>query len=65
MIVALREGAARVKQRVADRGDAGPKLQDALQDLGGSAWMEIVPKAKGAQGLTVAPRRGVVERPVA
>ena len=44
-MTALLEGAVRVKKWWAARGDAGPTLQDALQDLGVSAWIERVPKA--------------------
>ena len=41
---------------------AGPKLQDALKDLGVSELIEIVPKPKGAKGFTVLSRGWVAER---
>lgn len=62
VIVALLEAAVRLKKLFADSGYAGPKLQNALQDLGVSELLEIVPKAKGAKGFTVLSRRWVVER---
>ena len=62
VIVALLEVAASVKKLFADSGYAGPKLQEALQDLGVSELIEIVPKPKGAKGFTVLYRRWVVER---
>ncbi len=61
MIAALCEVAASIKKLFADSGYAGPKLQDALQDLGVSAVIEIVPKPEGAKGFTVLSRRWVVE----
>ena len=62
MIALLLEVAASVKKLFADSGYAGPKLQDALKDLGASELIEIVPKPKGAKGFTVLYRRWVVER---
>ena len=62
VIVALLEVAVSVKKLFADSGYAGPKLQDALKDLGVSELIEIVPKPKGAKGFTVLYRRWVVER---
>ena len=62
VIVALLEVAASVKKLFADSGYAGPKLQEALKDLGASELVEIVPKPKGAKGFTVLYRRWVVER---
>ena len=43
----------------ADSAYAGPKLQDALKDLGRTELIEIVPKPKGAKGFTVLSRRWV------
>jgi len=62
VIAMLLEEAASVKKLFADSGYAGPKLQDALKDLGVSELIEIVPKPKGAKGFTVLYRRWVVER---
>lgn len=62
VIVTLLEVAACVKKLFADSAYAGPKLQDALKELGVSGLIEIVPKAKGAKGFTVLSRRWVVER---
>ena len=50
------------KKLFADSAYAGPKLQDALKELGVSELIEIVPKPKGAKGFTVLSRRWVVER---
>ena len=61
-MVTLIEVAVRVKKLFADSGYAGPKLQDALTDLGVSGLIEMVPKAKGTKGLTVLSRRWVVEQ---
>lgn len=58
----LLEVAVSVKKLFADSGYAGPKLQDALKDLGASELIEIVPKPKGAKGFTVLYRCWVVER---
>jgi transposase len=45
----------------ADCGYAGPKLRDALKDLG--RWtVQIVKRFDTAEGFEVLPRRGVVER---
>ena len=45
----------------ADGGYAGPKLRDALKDLG--RWtVQIVKRADTAKGFEVLPRRWVVER---
>ena len=60
VIVVLLEVAVSVKKLFADSGYAGPKLQDALKDLGVSGLIEIVPKPKGAKGFTVLYRRWVV-----
>ena len=38
-----------VKELFAVSAYAGPKLQDALKELGGSELIEIVPKPKGAR----------------
>lgn len=62
VIAMLLEEAVSVKKLFADSGYAGPKLQDALKDLGVSELIEIVPKPKGAKGFTVLYRRWVVER---
>ena len=62
VIRALLEVAVGVEKLFADRGYAGPKLQDAVHALGVSELIEIVPKPKGTQGFTVLPRRWVVER---
>ena len=62
VIMALLEVAVCVERLFADRGYAGPKLQDALKELGVSELIEIVPKPKGAKGFTVLSRRWVVER---
>ena len=62
VIVALLEVAVCVKKLFADSAYAGPKLQDALKELGVSELIEIVPKPKGAKGFTVLSRRWVVER---
>ena len=62
VIAMLLEVAASVKKLFADSGYAGPKLQEALKDLGISGLIEIVPKPKGAKGFTVLYRRWVVER---
>ena len=56
VIVALLEVAVGVEKLFADSGYAGPKLQDALKELGVSELIEIVPK------FTVLSRRWVVER---
>ena len=61
-IAALLEVTASVKKLFADSGYAGPKLQEALKDLGVSKLIEIVPKPKDAKGFTVLYRRWVVER---
>ena len=53
VIAALLEVAASVKKLFADSGYAGPKLQEALKDLGVSELIEIVPKPKDAKGFTV------------
>ena len=47
LIVALLGVTAGVKKLFADSGYAGPKLQDALKDLGVPELIEIVPKPKG------------------
>lgn len=45
----------------ADGGYAGPKLRDALAEVGN--WtIEIVKRSDGAEGFEVIPRRWVVER---
>ena len=62
VIVALLEVAVHVRKLFADSAYAGPRLQDALKDLGVSQLIEIVPKAKDAKGFTVLSRRWVVER---
>ena len=62
VIVALLEVAVYVEKLLADSGYAGPKLHDALKELGVSELIEIVPKPKGAKGFTVLSRRWVVER---
>ena len=62
VIVALLEVAVCVEKLFADSAYAGPKLQDALKELGVSELIEIVPKPKGAKGFTVLSRRWVVER---
>ena len=62
VITALLEVAVCVERLFADSGYAGPKLQDALKELGVSELIEIVPKSKGAKGFTVLSRRWVVER---
>ena len=62
MIVALLEVAVYVKKLFADSAYAGPKLHDALKELGVSELIEIVPKPKGAKGFTVLSRRRVLER---
>ena len=59
---AFLEVAVGVEKLCADSGYAGPQLQDALHPLGVSELIEIVPKPKGTQGLTVLSRRRVVER---
>ena len=59
-VMALLEVAVCVKKLFA--AYAGPKLQDALKELGVSELIEIVPKPKGAKGFTVLSRRWVVER---
>ncbi len=59
---AILEVAVDVEKLFADRGYAGPKLQDALHALEVSELIEIVPKPEGIQGFTVLPRRWVVER---
>ena len=49
VIMALLEVAVCVERLFADSGYAGPKLQDALKELGVSELIEIVPKPKGAK----------------
>ncbi len=49
VIMALLEVAVCVERLFADSGYAGPKLQDALKELGVSELIEIVPKPKGAR----------------
>lgn len=45
----------------ADGGDAGPKLMEALAELG--TWtLEIVKRSDAAKGFVLLPRRWVVER---
>ena len=51
VIMALLEVAVCVERLFADSGYAGPKLQDALKELGVSELIEIVPKPKGAKGF--------------
>ena len=59
---ALLQVAVGVERLCADRGYAGPKLQDAWHAWGVSELIEIVPKPKGTQGFTVWSRRWVVAR---
>ena len=53
VVAAPLEVAVSVKKLFADSGYAGPKLQEALKDLGVSELIEMVPKVKGAKGFTV------------
>lgn len=65
VIVALLVLTVCVKKLFVDSGYAGPKLHDALKELGISELIEVVPKPKGAKGFTVLSRRWVVERTLA
>ena len=58
VIVALLEVAVCVKKLFADSAYAGPKLQDALKELGVSELIEIVPKPKGARFTVVTSCQG-------
>ena len=64
VIMALLEVAVCVERLFADSAYAGPKLQDALKELGVSELIEIVPKPKGdsayAQDVCL---RGIVPKP--
>ena len=51
VMVALLEVAVCVEKLFADNAYAGPKLHDALKELGVSELIEIVPKPKGARDL--------------
>ena len=62
VIVALLALTVCGKKLFADSGYAGPKLHDALKELGISELIEVVPKPKGAKGFTVLSRCWVVER---
>ena len=46
----------------ADGGYQGPKLREALQEMGLAELVEIVNKPRESKGFTVIPRRWVVER---
>lgn len=57
----LRREARKLRRVYADGGYAGPKLRDALNDMG--RWtIEIVKRSDTAEGFEVLPRRWVVER---
>ena len=57
----LRREAPKLRHVFADGGYAGPKLRDALVDLG--RWrLQIVKRSDTAKGFEVLPRRWVVER---
>ena len=62
VIVELLCKAPQVSKLFADGGYAGPKLRDALSELGVSELIEIVEKPKQISGFTVLYRRWVVER---
>ena len=51
VIVALLEVAVCVKKLFADSAYAGPKLHDALKELGVSELIEIVPSPRGPRDL--------------
>jgi putative transposase len=61
VIKAIRFRFAWLRHIFADGGYAGPKLADALAELGD--WtLEIVKRSDAAEGFVVLPRRWVVER---
>ncbi len=62
VIVELLCQAPQVSRLFADGGYAGPRLRDALADLGISELIEIVEKPKHIREFTVLYRRWVVER---
>ena len=62
VIAELLERAPSVRKLFADGGYQGPKLRQALEEMGLSDLIEIVQKPKGVKGFTVLYRRWVVER---
>ena len=62
LILAMLEKAPTVTRLWADGGYQGPKLEQALAELGIGTLIEIVEKPKGIKEFTVLYRRWVVER---
>ena len=62
VIAELLERAPSVRKLFADGGYQGPKLRQALEEMGLSDLIEIVQKPKGVKGFTVLYRRWVIER---
>ena len=62
VIAELLERAPSVRKLFADGAYQGPKLREALEEMGVSGLIEIVEKPKGVKGFTVLYRRWVVER---
>ena len=62
VIAELLERAPSVSKLFADGGYQGPKLREALDEMGLSGLIEIVEKPKGVKGFTVLYRRWVIER---
>ena len=64
VIAELLERAPTVSKVFADGGYQGPKLRNALDEMGLSGLIEIVEEPKGVKGFTVLYRRWVVERTI-
>ena len=62
VIAELLERAPSVRKLFSDGAYQGPKLREALEEMGVSGLIEIVEKPKGVKGFTVLYRRWVVER---
>ena len=62
VIRAMLEKTPTVIRLWADGGYQGPKLREALQEMGLAELVEIVNKLKESKGFMVIPRRWVVER---
>ena len=62
VIRALVRRAPEVRKLWADGGYQGPKLREALREMGACGLIEIVEKPKGVKEFTVLYRRWVVER---
>ena len=57
--------ATTISKLYADGGYAGPKLRKEIREQGLPDILEIVEKPKDTKGITVLPRRWVVERTLA